>query len=391
MNPSITAAWAPVELMLAVFWCASAFVVYTLAGYPISLWLLSRLRKRQHLMLDISPRLSVIIVAHNEAAAIADKVRNTLTLDYPRDKLEILVGSDGSTDATPQIVLSFSSQGVKLVESGERVGKHAIQMMARDAASGEILVFTDASISLEPEVLRKVASHFADPAVGCVSSVDAIQEGKKDWRGEAFYVYGEMGLRHLEARVGSLVSLNGSLFAVRREVAEAWHPDMSSDFFLALHAAERGYRSVIAPECRAGLRTVKSQKAEEIRKVRTIVHGLVVFFSHLHLLNVFRYGLFSWELASHKLFRWLLPFALLAILVSNAFLWDRGRFYRFTLAAQLAGYALGLLAPAVGRSEKLGVFKLAGFFLMGNVATLAAWWKFTRGEKLVVWEPSRRG
>lgn len=376
--------------MVWVLWISLGFILYTLAGYQSLLWVLSKFRRRVHVRQDITPVVSIIIVVHNEAGTIGDKIQNTLELDYPKEKLEILVGSDGSKDGTVEIIRSFADRGVRLVESVERLGKHHIQMLARDISRGEVLVFTDASIRVEPQVLRRMVSHFADPRVGCVCSVDQIFEPKEGWKGEHFYVSGEMGLRRLEAEVGSLVSLSGALFAVRREATKGWHPDMSSDFFLALHAVEQNLRAVIDPECRARLGIVKSQTAELTRKIRTIVHGLVVFFAHLRLLNVFRFGVFSWQLASHKLFRWLLPFAFLAALISNIFLWNAGHFYQALVAMQLAGYLAGVISTAGGVPGKLVVFKLAGFIVMGNAATLAAWWKFCRGEKLVTWEPSRR-
>jgi glycosyltransferase involved in cell wall biosynthesis len=377
--------------MVIVFWSALAFVVYTLVGYPTLLWLVSLVRRRTHQQGDIAPTVSVIIVVHNEASTIADKIKNTLAFDYPRDKLEIVVGSDGSTDATVEIVRSFAGQGVKLVESVERRGKHHMQMVARDVARGEILVFTDASILVEPQVLRRMVSHFADSSVGAVSSVDQLLDAKKDWVGEHFYVYGEMGLRHLEARVSSLVSLSGALFSARRFLCDPWYPDQSSDFFLALNAVARGLRAVQDPECRARLGVVRSEKAELSRKVRTIVHGLVVFFSNLRLVNPIRYGLFSWQLVSHKLCRWLLPFGIIAVFGSNLFLWKGGPFYQLFLVLQLLGYGVGLISYAGGGLARSGVLRLASFFVLGNVATLVAWWKFCRGEKMVTWEPSQRG
>lgn len=377
--------------MLYLFWLPVGFVLYTLVGYPTLLWLVSLFRTRPDRRGAMLPTVSIIIVAHNEGAALAEKIRETLAFDYPQDKLEVVVGSDASTDETFQIVRSFAAQGLKLVESPQRLGKHHLQMLVRDVSRGEILVFTDATIRIEPGVLRKIVAHFADPSVGAVCSVDQLADGKKNWRGEHFYVYGEMGLRRLEAQVSSLVSLSGALFGLRREICDAWHPDMSSDFFLALHTVERGYRSVLDPECRARLRIIKSQKAELSRKVRTIVHGLVVFFSHLHLLNPFRFGIFAWQLMSHKLFRWLLPFALILVLVSNAFLWRVGGIYRVTLILQLIGYAAGLISSLLGDRASLGVLRLANFFVLGNAATLIAWWRFCQGDKMVVWEPSRRG
>jgi glycosyltransferase involved in cell wall biosynthesis len=376
--------------MVIVFWVAIGFVVYTFVGYPILLWLLSRVRKGEHSQADIQPIVSVIIVAYNEGERIAAKIANTLEFDYPRDRLEIIVGSDGSKDSTAEIVRSFGAQGVKLVESAVRRGKHHIQMMARDIARGEILVFTDVSIMVDPEVLRKMVSHYADSQVGAVSSVDELLDAKKDWLGEHFYVYGEMGLRHLEGQVSSLVSVSGAFFSARRSLCEPWNPDHSSDFFVALNVAARKMRVIQDPECRARLGVVKSERAELSRKVRTIVHGLAVFFSHLSLLNPFRYGLFSWQLVSHKFFRWLLPFGLIAALVSNLFLWRVGRFYQVTLILQLVGYGIGLVSYAAGGQARSGLLRLASFVVLGNIATLLAWWKFCLGDKMVVWEPSRR-
>jgi len=376
--------------MIYVFWLAAAFIVYTLVGYPTLLWLIARLRARHHQRGDILPSVTVIVVVHNGAARVAEKIQNTLAFDYPQDRLELIIGSDGSSDATAEVVRSFADRNVKLVESSEWIGKHHVQMLARDIARGEILVFTDVSVRADPQVLKKMVSHFADSSIGAVCGVDQMLDSKKGRGGESFYVYGEMGLRALEARVSTLVSLSGSLFAVRRSLCDEWHPDQSSDFFLALHAAGRGLRAVLDSEAVAHVGVVRSERAELTRKVRTIVHGLVVFFAHLRLLNPFRYGLFSWQLASHKLFRWLLPFAVVAVAVANCFLWESGWFYRLTLVLQLGGYGVGTLAHAAKRMTHAGLFRLAGFFVMGNLATLVAWWKFCQGEKLVTWEPSRR-
>lgn len=377
--------------MVYVFWLALAFIVYTLVGYPTLLWIISLLRHGNHRRGELLPSVTVIVVVHNAAEIVAEKIKNTLAFDYPKDKLELIVGSDGSTDNTLEVVRSYAGEGVRWVESAQWIGKHHVQSMARDIARGEILVFTDASIRIEIDVLRKMVSHFGDRTIGAVCSIDEMQDVKKGRMGESLYVYGEMGLRRLEARVSSLVSLSGSLFAVRRSMCDEWHSDQSSDFFLALHAVERGLRAVLDPECPAHVSVVRSGKAELTRKVRTIVHGLVVFFAHLKLLNPLRYGLFSWQLASHKLFRWLLPFAALGVLVSNWFLWKNGLLYRLALVCQVLGYGGGLLSHLSTRLGQIGLFKMAGFFVLGNAATLVAWWKFCQGEKIVTWEPSSRG
>jgi hypothetical protein len=184
--------------------------------------------------------------------------------------------------------------------------------------------------------------------------------------------------------------MNGSLYAARRDICQDWHPDMSSDFFMALHSVMAGRRAILDPMCSVQVGVVRSGRREFSRKVRTIVHGMVVLFSHLELLNPFRFGLFSWQLVSHKLFRWLLPFAFLSILVSNVFIWNAHPFYRICLLAQAVLYGAGLVSLAIPGVSRLAAFRLASFFSMGNVATLVAWWKSASGDKMVTWEPSRR-
>ena len=376
--------------MTYLFWCSLIFLVYPFVGYPVVLWIISTVFRRRHHREAIEPSVSVIIAGYNMAAVIHEKIINTLALTYPRDKCEILIASDASEDTTAEAVRSFASQGVQLIELQQRYGKHYAQMVAVGVAKGEILVFTDATIHLEADALLTIVSNFADRSVGCVSSVDTIVASKRAGAGERLYVRFEMWLRSLEAQVGSLVSLSGSFFAARREVCDKWHPDQSSDFFLALHAKERGLRAILDPECRSFYSVVSSNEAELKRKIRTIVHGLDVVFTHRQFLNPLRYGFFSWQLASHKLFRWLAPFATVLLFVSNIFLWKVGAFYRLTMILQAILYGAGLLGLVARPLAQVKPFKLAAFFLLGNAATLTAWMKYCAGEKFVTWQPSRR-
>jgi glycosyltransferase involved in cell wall biosynthesis len=374
--------------MIWVFWSAAIFLIYTFAGYPLVLWVVSLWHSRPHRQAPIQPKVSLIIPAHNEAGLLKSKIENSLELVYPKDKLEIIVASDASTDDTADIVRSFSKDSVKLVEIPERRGKHHAQMIARDVSHGEILVFTDASVHLESDALQRIGSNFADPSVGCVSSEDQVAKQKRSWMGEQFYVLFEMWLRRLEAQIGSLVSASGSFFAARREVCKVWHPEQSSDFFIPLHAVAQGRRAIIDPACHGHYAVVHCERAELKRKVRTIVHGLAVLFSHLEMLDPLRYGFFSWQLISHKLFRWLVPFAVLSLLLSNAFLWKSGGFYRVSLVLQAAIYGSALLA--LSKVAQFKAFRLASFFLLGNAATLVAWLKFCSGERFAAWHPTRR-
>jgi len=374
--------------MVWVFWWAAIFLIYTFAGYPLALWLVSLWRSRPYQRGEIQPEVSLIIAAHNEAAVIGRKIINCLEVTYPEDKYEIIVASDGSDDGTAEIVRSFSPQGVKLIEIPDRRGKQYAQMLARDAARGEILVFTDAGVELESDGLQKIVSNFADHSVGCVSSEDRVIQGRGV--GERSYVQLEMWLRRLESRIGSLVTASGSFFAARRTVCEVWHTDQTSDFFVPLNAVSQGLRAVVDPESLGCYALVHSEKDELQRKIRTVVNGLYVFFSNLHLLNPFRYGFFSWQLISHKLFRWLTPSAILFLAISNLFLWQTSSFYRMCLALQIGIYGAGLLALVADRFSRWKPTRLAGYFLLGNAATLMAWLYFLSGEKFVTWQPTQR-
>jgi cellulose synthase/poly-beta-1,6-N-acetylglucosamine synthase-like glycosyltransferase len=375
--------------MIYVFWSALIFLAYTFAGYPLLLWMLSLLHRRAHQRRPYWPAVSLIIVAHNEAKQIEPKILNTLEIKYPEDKREILIASDGSDDATADIIRSYADRGVTLIEIPERRGKHHAQMMARDMSHGEILIFSDASVRLESDVLQRMVSNFTDTSVGCVSSEDDLA-ATTSMIGEDSYVDFEMRLRRLESQVNSLVSLSGSFFAARREVCADWNPRQSSDFFLALNAVARGFRAVVDPECRGRYGLAPSKKAEFGRKVRTIVHGMDVFFTHMSCLNPRRFGLFSWQLLSHKLFRWLVPLALLSLASSSPFLWGAGLFYRLCLIGQVFLYVSGIVGLNSASLRHVKLLRLAGFFLMGNAAAAFAWAKYCAGERFTVWQPTQR-
>jgi cellulose synthase/poly-beta-1,6-N-acetylglucosamine synthase-like glycosyltransferase len=376
--------------MLYVFWISACLLAYTLAGYPLLVWILSRLRPRVRHRADILPTVSLVIAARDEAKTMGEKISNCLELSYPEDRREIIVVSDASEDSTADIVRSFSGRGVKLIEIPERRGKHYAQMKARDNSTGEILIFTDVSVRLKPDALQVMVKNFADASVGSVSSEDKILQQGTGEIGEGGYIRFEMWLRRLESQIGSLVGLSGSFFAARREVCELWHPSQSSDFFVALHTVAKGLRAVVDPFSHGYYGVTRSGRSEIHRKVRTIVHGLDVLFDHLEMLNPFRYGIFSWQLVSHKLFRWLSPFFWIALLLSNALLWNQGLFYQALLIVQTCLVGGGLITLAIQGLSRFKPLRLASFFLLGNAATVIAWLKFCSGEKFVRWEPTRR-
>jgi cellulose synthase/poly-beta-1,6-N-acetylglucosamine synthase-like glycosyltransferase len=363
---------------------ALAWLGFAYAGYPLLLWLLGRLSPRRVGRADRFPPLSVIIAVHDGERVLARKLEATLAQGYP-GPVEVIVSSDGSTDATAAIAASFAGRGVRLVEHRERQGKEAAQARAIPLATGELLVFTDVTAELEPGALRALARPFADPTVGAVSSEDAVDpEG-----GEGAYVRYEMALRRLESRATTLIGVSGSCFAIRRELATPWPTDLASDFRVALEAARRGWRSVSEPDARARFGVTRELGAEWQRKVRTHARGIAVLLAHRDLLHP-RHGRVAFSVWGHKLARFTSPFALLLLFAASLALAERGAAGRALLAAQLTGYAIGtlaLLSPALGR---LRIARLAGFFLLVNAATFAAWLRHLRGERTVVWQPTQR-
>lgn len=376
--------------MLSIFWLSVTFVFYAYMGYPLLLMAIGVLRNRPVRKAPNQPMVSLIITAYNEEKRIREKLDNTLRQDYPRERLDIVVASDCSTDGTDDLVRSYGSSGVRLVRSVVKGGKEAAQKLAVESTTGEILVFSDTATMLEPQAISTIVRNFADPTVGCVSSVDRFIDVDGAVSGEGAYVRYEMFLRNLETRVNTLVGLSGSFFAARRAVCQNWAPDLQSDFNTLLNSVRLGLRGVADPESIGFYKNLADPKKEYDRKVRTIVRGISVFMKSLSLLNPYRYHLFAWQLISHKLCRWLVPFAMIGALGANAMLASSSLFYRGTLLAQAGFYAVALAYLLTTRLPSVGVLRIPSFFVMVNVSILDAWVRYCRGERIVSWTPSKR-
>jgi glycosyltransferase involved in cell wall biosynthesis len=367
------------------FWLSIALVVYAYAGYPLVLLLLTRLRERPAQRGSATPKVTFIITAHNEAGRIHAKIENSLNQRYPVDALEIIVASDCSTDDTDTIVETFAPR-VRLVRATERKGKEAAQMLAVQAATGDILVFSDVATALAADAVQTMASNFADPTVGCVSSVDRFVDDQGQVSGEGAYVRYEMWLRSLETRVNSLVGLSGSFFAARKEVCRRWAPDRQSDFNTLLNSVALGLRGVQDVQAVGYYRNIVDDRREFSRKVRTVVRGLFVLGSRPGMLNPFRYGLFAWQLASHKLCRWLVPFGMIGALVFGLALATQSPLYLTLSALQVVCYALAVAGIVTGHRR----LRIPAFFVVANVSVLVAWLRYARGDRIVSWTPSKR-
>jgi glycosyltransferase involved in cell wall biosynthesis len=376
--------------MATLFWSAIIFIFYAYLGYPLLVMFLSLVRSRPVKKGDVTPSVSFIITAHNEETRIREKLENTMALDYPRNRLEIIVASDGSTDATDAIVRSYESRGVRLVRAPQRNGKEAAQKLAVQETSGEIIIFSDVATILQSNAIRNIVKNFADPTVGCVSSVDKIIDADGKISGEGAYVRYEMLLRDLETTAITLVGLSGSFFAARRAVCQNWQPELQSDFNTLLNAVHIGLRGVSDPESVGYYKTIADETKEYERKVRTVLRGIAVFMKSLPMLNPFCYGLFSWQLFSHKLCRWLVPFAMLAVFVCNATLIYSSLFYLCFFLLQCAAYAVAIEAFWTNRLSQNPVLKLPTYLIIVNLSILDAWFRYCRGERVVRWNPSQR-
>jgi glycosyltransferase involved in cell wall biosynthesis len=370
------------------FWGSIALAFYAYLGYPCALLGLSFVRNRpvrRSETLDGAPRVSFVITAHNEGARIRGKIDNTLDQDYPSDALEILVASDCSTDETDDIVREYSPR-VRLVRAGERQGKEAAQRLALQSASGEIFVFSDVATALARDGVATMVANFADPTVGCVSSIDRFVDADGRVSGEGAYVRYEMHMRALETRVNSVVGLSGSFFAARREVCREWAADRQSDFSTLLRSVEMGLRGVLDARSAGYYRNLADDRQEFERKVRTVVRGIYVLATNVRMLNPLRHGLFAWQLASHKLCRWLVPFAMVGAALGNVVLLSRHPLYVVSMLLQCAFYAAAWAGIRTGAPS----LRIPAYLLRANVAVLLAWLRFARGERIALWNPSDR-
>lgn len=374
--------------METLFWICVALVVYPYAIYPALLVLLNRLmRRRPHeAATAYVPTVSIVLPVHNEAARVVAKIRNLLQLDYPLEKLQILIVGDGCTDDSLQQAVASGQGLVQAVPLAQRAGKAAALNAGLEHASGDVVVFTDAGIILDSIALRRLVAHFADPQIGCVSGEDYIEGAET----EGLYGKLELLLRREEALLHSIAGASGCFYAQRRELCEPFRSGMAPDFLSVLNTVRKGRRAIAEPAARGSMTATSSQRAEFARKARTFLRGITALFGNSALLNPFRYPLFSFILLSHKLMRWLAPLPMCGCLIA-AFLLRDQPLYLWLFVIQVALYAvavLGMLSP--GLSQRVSLVRLSTFFLLVNVAALQALALWTVGRRVEVWQPTRR-
>lgn len=384
-----------VVLALAIVFAPVAVAAYAYVLYPAALWLISRLRPNHVPPLEQKewPAVTVTLPVFNAAPSLRRTLDGLLALEYPCDRLQLLVISDASTDGSDEIVREYADRGVELLRLPERRGKTAAENAALRVARGEIIVNVDATVLIPTASLRTLVRAFEDPTVGVASGRDVSvgdieRAGNRD---ESRYVGYEMWVRSLETRIGSIVGASGCFYGIRRIIhAAPLSPELSWDFASALVARELGFRSVSVDDAICLVPRTSQVGTEMRRKVRTMARGLNTLFQKGALMNPFRYGGFALMLISHKLLRWLpyllLPFAA-ASLLALAFV---APWARFAAIACCGGILVGTVAIRRPSSSHPRLVRLAGFAVAVSAAGVLAWAEALRGAQLATWEPTPR-
>ncbi len=336
------------------------------------------------------PSLSLIITVHNEQQRISKKLENSLKIDYPKEKLEIIVASDCSTDETDQIVLRMVDRGIKLIRADVHKGKEYAQWQAIQKAKGDILVFSDAATQIPGDAFHVIADIFADSKVGAVSSEDRFITEGGEVVGEGLYVKYEMWLRKLESSVAGLVGLSGSFFAARKAVCETWDINVPSDFSTALNCIKSGYIAVSDARLIGMYQDVKDSSKEYQRKVRTVIRGIAALRQKAEILNPIEYGLFSMQVWGHKVMRWLVPWFMLSTLLLSMYLYNEHLLYMIAMWAQVLFYFLAGAGLVLNSLQSISLVRIISYFTLVNIAIAHATVLFMLGKRVTQWTPTTR-
>lgn len=384
-----------------IFWVCLILVFYTYLGYGILLMVLLKVKNlfRKHPdpepLSGYCPTVTLLVAAYNEEQDIAQKIRNSLALNYPEDKISFLFVTDGSNDKTAKIVTNFPE--VMHLHQPERKGKIAAVARAMAYVNSEVTVFTDANTMLNPEAVRNMVRHYQNNEVGAVAGEKRIISPGNDaaaGAGEGFYWKYESTLKKWDSELYSVVGAAGELFSIRTSVYEHVPQDtVIEDFYMTLRIAQKGYRVIYEPEAYATEPPSASSGEELKRKVRIAAGGIQAIVRLKALLNPFKYGVLSFQYISHRVLRWTLtPLALPLLFISNLFLALQGiSFYQVIMTGQVLFYLLALTGHRLeSRKLKLKVFFIPYYFTMMNYAVFAGFIRYIRGSQSVLWERAQR-
>ena len=374
-----------------LFWSAIALVIYTYIGYPLQLWLTSRLLPKPVLRGSQTPEVVMIVVGHNEAHRIEAKIRTCLNQDYPADKLSVLVVSDGSTDRTHDIVNGFNDAQVQLLACPTRRGKAACLNDGVAHTQAPIIVFTDARQRLHPQAVAKLVANFSDPSIGAVSGELEFEQddGTPFAEGIGAYWLYEKFIRNREALTGSVVGVTGALYAIRRQCFNPIPAEtILDDVAIPMLAAMQGWRVSFESGAMAYDAPSSDAAKEKIRKVRTLAGNFQLISLFEGLLNPWRNPLWG-RFVAHKMLRLACPLALLIALLSHSVLaWSEPGFYRWSWFVHIAGYFALMAALAIPALQRNKVLRLAVTFAHLNVFVVLGFLSFMTQKQSHLWGSS---
>ena len=375
--------------MSLIFWLSLSTLLYIYVGYPALVWALARLFGREPQRRDSTPTVSLLIPAYNEEAHIELKLRNSVALDYPKDRLEIVVASDGSTDRTNAIVESFRARGVTLLAMRGNLGKSAMLSRTVPLLRGEIVVFSDASSMLEPDALRQLVRNFADPGVGCVSGLYRLK-GSNDLRseGEGLYWTYETFIKRQESRLHSILGAHGAFYGIRRALFQHLHESaINDDYLIPMRIVEQGFRAVYEPRAVSWEQELASVEGEFARR-RRIAAGNCQQIVELRRLLHPVHGWVALCFFSHKVLRTLAPLFMVTLLVASA--WLPQPWVWIALGLQTTFYASAFVGYQCQRRGRVVPWLSAPlYFCLGNLAMLAGLLKFCFHRHQLSWERAR--
>ena len=375
-----------------IFYLSLTLIFYVYFGYPALVFIISQI-KSKFVKKDIfEPTVTIVIAAYNEEAVIENTIKNKLALDYDRRKLEIIVVSDGSEDRTDEIVNKYVGQGVKLIRQEPRAGKTAALNRAISEASGEIIVFSDANSIYKSDALKLLMKNFADPEVGYVTGKMVYTNSRQSDIGDSCsaYMKYENMLRTLEARIGSIVGVDGGIDAVRKSLYTPMRPDQLPDFILPLKVVEMGFRVVYESGAILQEPSHENTSDEYSMRLRVTLRAMWALYDMRQLLNVRKFKVFSIQLWSHKVLRYACFVLLVSAYLSNLILWNAGSMMKAFFLLQTALYLIGAIITLnkayEGTNRYLNFIK---YFLILNLASAHAFIQFMLGHKKILWNPRK--
>lgn len=373
------------------FWSCLGIIFYIYLGYPFFVFFLARIIKKSVSKRAFEPMVTLLIAAYNEERYIVQTIENKLQLDYPADKLEVIVISDDSTDKTDALVEAIKDIRVQLLRQQPRAGKTSALNMAVPHAKGDIIVFSDANSMYAPDVLKQLTLCFADERVGYVTGkmIYIDKDGTSVGDGCSAYMKYENMLREWETKLGSVVGVDGGIDAMRKELYCMLNSDQLPDFVQPLKVVEKGYRVIYQSAAILKEVTLKETRDEYRMRVRVSLRALWALKDMQQLLWGKAGYLFAWQLWSHKVLRYLCFLFLFISFWANLILISRP-LYLFVFILQVVAYTAAIVSPILSQNKRhIRLFHFCHYFVLLNMASAHAFFKFLIGKKQIVWNPRK--